>query len=336
MPAFRALRAVLPEADIALVGLPWAAELVDRFDRYLDRLIPFPGYPGLPERQPDLAAIPPFLERIQRERFDLALQMHGSGEVVNPLVALFGAGVTAGFCLPGAYCPDPERFIRYPEGEAEPRRHLRLLEHLGIPPCGEALEIPLRDADFQTLAADPLAARLGPGAYACVHPGAGADARRWPPERFAAVADALVERGLRVVLTGSAGEAGVVGEVERAMRAPAVNLVGRMGLGPLGALLSRSRLLVSNDTGVYHVSRGLGVPSVAISTEPDARRWGPSDAERARHRFLLGGPAVSVAAVVEQADELLATLGKCPTAEPARSGAVGQTPDARSGPRLGR
>jgi ADP-heptose:LPS heptosyltransferase len=303
VPAFRALRAALPEAEIVLIGLPWASAFVERFDRYLDGLLEFPGYPGLPERPLEPDRTVNFLREAQARRFDLVIQMHGSGAITNPLAVLLGARATAGFYRPGEYCPDPDHFLVYPEHEREVCRHLRLMEHLGVPLQGTELEFPLHEDDHRRLRTRFDAADLGLGDYACVHPGAGADSRRWPPERFAAVADALVRMGLRVVLTGSAGEAAVTRAVAEAMREPSVDLAGQTDLGTLGALLSGARLLVSNDTGVMHVADGLRVANVAVSYEATPDRWAPSD--RLRHRFLCGGVAVQPAAVIAEAEALL-------------------------------
>ena len=303
VPALRALRGAWPGAEIVLIGLPSARAFAERFDAYLDGFREFPGWPGLPEREPQVGRIPAFLAEMQAERFDLAIQLHGSGPFVNEIVALLGAGRSAGFVLPGGYAPDPERFCRWPVSGLEIRRLLALTGFLGLPDRGEALEFPVREADRRAFAAIAEARDLAPGTYACVHPGASVEPRRWPPGRFAAVADALAARGLRVVLTGTAGEAGLCREVARAMARPPLDLAGRTGLGTLGVLLEGARLLVCNDTGVSHVAAGLGLPSVVISTGDNPARWAPIDGRR--HRVLCRESGVEVGAVLAQALDLL-------------------------------
>jgi ADP-heptose:LPS heptosyltransferase len=175
VPAFRALRAGLPRAEIVLVGLPWAADFVRRYAHYFDGFRQFPDYPGLPERPPQLAQLPAFLKAMQRERFDLALQMHGSGQITNPLTAALGARHTAGFFVPGQFCPDPERFLPYPVLVPEVWRHLRPLDFLGVPPRGEHLDFPLRPEDAEELRALDGAGDLRPGGVRLRPPGGPGD-----------------------------------------------------------------------------------------------------------------------------------------------------------------
>ena len=303
VPALRALRAALPAAEVVLVGLPWARAFADRFAGYLDGFREFPGAPGLPERPPQLDRIPAFYAGMQAERFDLAIQLHGSGPIVNDLTARFGAGHCAGFYLPGDDCPDPDRFLPWPDRGLELRRLLALMEFLGAPARGEHLEFPIRAADRRALAAIPEARDLRPGTYACVHPGASVPERRWPAARFAAAADALAARGLRVVLTGTAAEAPLTNAVAAAARTPCLDLAGRTDLGSLAALLEGARLLACNDTGVLHLADALRTPSVAVSTGDNPDRWAPIDGWR--HRVLRRDSGVAAGEVVDQIHSLL-------------------------------
>lgn len=302
VPAWRALRAAVPEAHIALIGHPWAKSFVPRFHRYLDEWIEFPGFPGLPEQPVAPAAIPSFLSDLQRRRFDLVLQMHGNGRYANAVVALLGAGMTAGFVVPGDFCPDPTRYMAYPDTIPEVHRHLRLMEFLGIPLCGTELEFPLTAADERAFDALPAAATLRAAPYVCVHPGGRGVLRRWPPDRFARVADELADKGFQIVITGTADEAAPADAMQRMMRTRPIDLVGRTDLGTLGVLLSRARLLVANDTGVSHVAAALRVPSIIVVTGSDPVRWAPLDRER--HRVHVGAEA-TVEAVLSDADALL-------------------------------
>lgn len=284
VPALRALRAAAPSAEITLIGLPWAAEFAQRFHHYIDDFVAFPGCDGLPEQAVAADGLDAFYRDMQARRFDLALQLHGDGRVSNAIVRNLGAQRIAGFHPVDAPVAGAD-FIPYPEGEPEIRRLLRLIEALGVPTRGDGLEFPITGPEWKELARLRAAYGLRPGEYVCVHAGARAATRRWLPERFAAVADILATRGLRVVLTGSADEQLIVEAVARAMHAGAINLSGQTPLGVLAALYAGARLLVCNDTGVSHLAAALCVPSVVVYTSSSPARWAPLDGERHRAIF---------------------------------------------------
>lgn len=319
VPAWRALRAAYPTARIALIGLPWAREFATRFHRYFDEFIEFPGYPGLPERTLMIDRIPDFFKTMQARRFDCALQMQGSGRYTNDIVALCGARIMAGYCAAPDPCPNPHTFMAYPDGMPEVRRHLAFMSFLGIPSLGEDLEFPITEQDeaaFQRI--DDLAG-LQPGSYVCLHPGGRRQTNRWEPEHFARVADRLAAEGLRIVLTGTEPELDVGKAVTQAMRSRPLNVIGHTTLGSLAVLLSRARLLVSNDTGLSHLAAALAVPSVVVTVGSDPVRWGPLN--RVRHR-VLSGSEISVERALNEARQLLH-----PNASPE---AAMELPDARA------
>lgn len=99
-------------------------------------------------------------------------------------------------------------------------------------------------------------------------PGANAPARRWNPDRFAAVARALAREGVRVLVLGGPGERRLTARV--AGDTPGVeDLGGRTDLTGLAAVLSLVRLLVTNDTGPMHLAAAVGTPTLTL--------WGSSD-----------------------------------------------------------
>jgi len=285
-PVLRALKSAWPRSELTLIGLAWAREFASRLPQ-VDRFRVFPGYPGLPESTPEISALPHFIEQMQRLRVDLLLQLHGSGRIVNPLLATFGARQLAGFVEADGFCADPALHIAWPTYGHEIERLLCLTDHLGVPRRGTRLDFPLNMAD--RAAALRLLPDIGNTPFACIHPGAQLASRRWPADRFAAVADALADRGLAIVLTGTVGEAGLTAQVAAQMRHGAIDLAGCTSLFTLGALIERCQLLVCNDTGVSHIAAALGTRSVIVGSSSEVERWAPLDHDR--HRMLWRSPA---------------------------------------------
>jgi len=283
VPALRALRHAFPQAWIALVGLESARPVAEAFPHYVDELLLFPGIAAFPEQRPDRRALPAFYESVAARRFDVALQMHGDGTHSNEVVRRFGARRWGGF-VPGPGQAREGRFLPWPDALPEARRYLALLNHLGLEARDAGLEFPLDDQDRREAA--ELARRSGIDLARTVllHPGARLASRRWPVERFAAVARRLAAQGWQVAVTGSPSERVLAGELVRGAAGAAVDLSGGTSLGGLAALLRQSRLLICNDTGISHVAAAVGAPSVVIASGSDVKRWAP--ANRRLHQVL--------------------------------------------------
>jgi ADP-heptose:LPS heptosyltransferase len=350
MPALQALRAALPRARIVLVGLPWAAQLAQRYSDRIDEFVAFPGHPDLPEQPVRHERIEEFYDDMKRRRFSLALQLHGSGIVSNGIVAAFGARLQAGFAPTevGLRASAHSGFepadrghgshifhLPYIDSGPEPLRLLRLMRWLGAPVSGDGLvplnsasnfpstfpstfplTFPLTPADRDELLRSGAAEGLRPGGYICIHPGARTRDKCWPAARFAEVADLITaESGLGVVLTGGPGEADLTASVAAHMRSPVVDTAVRpLSIGAMAALMNGARLLICNDTGVSHIAAGLRLPSVVIFSVADMTRWAPLDGRL--HRCIRDPSGEQGEVVLHHARELLA-LSRPPATGPA-------------------
>lgn len=113
----------------------------------------------------------------------------------------------------------------------------------------------------------------GGGAVVLMNPGAGWGAKRWPPERYGAVARGLAERGMRVLVNRGPGEEELAEVVVRACAGGAQAVAPT--LGQLIALTRRAALAVGGDSGPLHLACALGVPVVGIYGPTDPTRNGP-------------------------------------------------------------
>lgn len=285
VPALSALRAAHPRAQISLIGLPCCKWLLERFGNVIDALVPFPGYPGIPEHPYSPNGLASFLEDMHARPFDLAIQMHGSGGVSNAFTALLGAKTTAGLFEPGRRRPEHGRFFPYPDHGPEVDRWLYLTDMLDCPASDKTTAFPLSEFDRAALNDHALLGGLTSTRYVCIHAGARDPLRRWQADRFARVGDEMLARGYEVVLTGTAAERETANAVAFRMRGDAINAAGETTLGTIAALLERAALLVTNDTGVSHLAASLRTPSVVVFLASDPERWAPVD--RTLHRPVL-------------------------------------------------
>lgn len=99
-----------------------------------------------------------------------------------------------------------------------------------------------------------------------INPGAAyGSAKRWLPDRFAAVARTLArDLDAGILITGGPGEADVARDIEASIDGSCLNLTGTTTVRQMMAVISQCGLFVTNDSGPMHVAAAFGIPIVAL------------------------------------------------------------------------
>jgi heptosyltransferase-2 len=144
------------------------------------------------------------------------------------------------------------------------REYLQLAAALDAPEVALPRLVP-QPAEGREAAALLSRAGLGQRPFAILGPGAAyGPAKRWSGERFAAVGRQLLERGLAVLVCGTAAEREACGAVAAGAGAQARSLGGVTSLPVQAALCARAALVVSNDSGLAHLAAATGAPTVVV------------------------------------------------------------------------
>jgi ADP-heptose:LPS heptosyltransferase len=295
-PALRALRLRFPDAEICALVTPETASLLDGNDA-VDQVIPFPK--ALYDRPSDLlrprSGFPAARKAaglglaLRRSRFDVAVLLH---HLITPWGVAKYRALLAAAGAPNRVGLDDGRgsFLTHsvPDDGFGARHEvdywLDVVSLLGAQNPNPRMELPITHAEKEDGSRWWRDHSLTPSQMAVLHPGSGtfSIARRWAPDRFAAVGDALQARGLDVVINAGPGEETLAGVVAGAMTGPSTILSGLDSPRKLAAVLQAARLFVGNDSGVMHIAAAMGVPVVGVFGLTNHRAWGPYPPEAHR------------------------------------------------------
>ena len=208
---------------------------------------------------------------------DVAVNLHGRGPQSHKV--LLGADPGRLFCFSHPEVPESADGPPWRAGEHEVNRWCRLLEAYGIP----------ADPGRLDLRQPPGPVPQGLCGATIIHPGAASAARRWPPDRWAAVARAEAEAGRSVIVTGGADEVNFASTVvrEAGLEESAV-YAGRTDLMGLATLVAAAGRVACGDTGMAHLATALRTPSVVLFGPTSPAEWGPPP-DRPWHRALWKG-----------------------------------------------
>jgi heptosyltransferase-2 len=272
LPALHAVRKRFPQADIAVLALPYVADIY-RGQGVADELI---GY----DRNGQHAGIhgqERLVAELKTQRFDTALLLQNAFDAAW---VAWRAGIPERI----GYNRDARgvlltKAIRVPRAGEIPAHekfyYLELLKRAGwIDSLPDVAEISLNVTEEQALRAEEKLQSFGAERGSVrIAVGAGASygsAKCWPPERFATAINQLVkERQVQLILFGTPGEAAVSAAIQAGLDKSALDLTGKTEIAELPALLSRCTAFLGNDSGAMHVASAVGLPVVAV--------FGPTD-----------------------------------------------------------
>jgi len=269
LPAIAALRRTFPQARISILVKPWVADLLDLCPD-VDEVIVYRS----PGNHAGFGGLLQLAGELREQRFDAAVLLQNAIEAA--LIAFLARiPIRAGYNSDGRglFLTHSVKRTRAVRRIPQVDYYLEMVRTLGCDADSREAHLALTAKD-RGRAAEILQSRgiNPPSEIVGIAPGAtyGA-AKKWFPDRFAAVADRLADEfGVRVVLFGSAADRESTMTVCSHARHRMTDLAGETTLREAVALISRCRLFISNDSGLMHVAGALGIPTVAIfgSTNP--------------------------------------------------------------------
>ena len=285
-PVIKALRENYPRAFIAMMVRPYAKEIIDG-NPYLDEVILF----DKEGKHRNWFRAFKFARNLNKRKFDAAIILHPAN---TAHLVVFHAGIPRrvgydrkhGFLL-----TDKLKHVKELGQKHEVEYNLDLVRYLGIEPKESRPFMPIK-AESERWAEDLFKKEriLKTERILAIHPGASCPSKIWPNERFAEVADKLIEKyGFKVFVLAGPKDTALAQSVIKSMRHAAINLGGKTSVSQMASLLKRCNLFISNDSGPVHVGSAVGAPTISIFGRAQKglgpKRWGPlGEKDRVLHK----------------------------------------------------
>lgn len=261
-PVIRALRQRIPRARITLLVGSAASIDLFRHNPLVDEILVYDKRGA----HRSWGAFRALWQELRKRRFDLVINFQRS----NLKAWLLATAALP--CRVLVYHKAKNRIVHAVEN------HLETVAALGIDPRTADCRLELHTGEAAEQWADELIEReaLAGRPLAALNLGASHPVNRWPVGHFAALAERLNrELSAAVLLVGGGQDRELADAVAARVAAPVVDLVGRTSLLQLGAVLRRSAVLVTGDTGPMHVATAVGTRVIALFGAADPARTGP-------------------------------------------------------------
>jgi heptosyltransferase-3 len=287
LTAARALKDRWPEAEITYLGSTLNVELLQR-DPILQRL----KILDLSRIMRSPLYLLNFVRDLRKDHYDLVIDGSQWERIAAMLVGMTRSDFRIGFRTPGQWkhtvyhVPIPHRRDRH-----EMHCFHDLLEPLGIKVSKQVRPwLLVEDHDRSRLDALLNGSIPANSTILLIHPGCGehGQLREWPLDYYRELGQRWLNSnpGGWIVISGTGGEVAMCENLKNQLPGRAMSLAGSLDIGTSSALLERTSILVSGNTGIIHMASAFETPSVAIHGPTDPVKWGPYN----RNAIVLMSP----------------------------------------------
>lgn len=217
-----------------------------------------------------------FIQRLRRGRFDLAVILDDSADMVLH-ACLGGIPVRVGIRRKRKFQQLYTAFVPHDHSRHEVLEHCRdVVQLLGCDTSDYRPRLYPSADDKQVAEAELRRAGWdGRSPLVGISPGASREHRQWFPDRFAQVCDALTTRGVQCVLLGGPNDRQMAEQILAHCQSQPLVLTGRLSILQLAALMPFLRLLVTPDSGPMHIAAAMGTKVVALYGVSEPAYTGP-------------------------------------------------------------
>ena len=281
-PIFRAIREKFPLAHIAVLVFLEHKEIVSG-NPYIDECIFYDkkgsekGYLGNWK----------FSRVLKKKRFDLVIHAHATNRM-HILSLLARIPIRIGYSRKAPWALTKVYPYNKKEGEKHEAEYLfDFLEGFNIKaPSKIETYFPLNQLSISSV--ENLLKFHGVSSgkdLIIINPSASNETKMWPIEKFAELISKIENKKLNFIALGRREDREIIQMLKKNTQTPILDLSGRLSLGMLGAILKKSKLLISNDSGPVHIAAALDIPVVSIFGRYQEglgyKRWQPIS-EKAR------------------------------------------------------
>ena len=295
-PTIRAVRRKFPEAEIDMFTLRTNREIVEG-NSWIDNVY-------FLDHQRFVAFAVSYLKiafRLRRERYDMILDFEQFAKTSSVFALLVGGRERIGFDTPGqgrgiAYT----RRVAYLDYKHMTEVFFRIAKGAGVDRADlSPVRLDIREEEYEKVKSFLYENNIKPeDLLVGMHPCASINVvqRRWEPEKFAELADILIEKyGARVVFTGTGREEDeLVSKILSMMRNSAISGASKFAALELAAFAEKCNFFVSNDTAPVHIASAMGTPVVGIYGPNTPYLYGPrGDNHLAFYKDLYCSPCIT-------------------------------------------